>query len=108
MSHRTLEETTPGASRTASVLADIGGDVGAAILYVPARLAGLEIEIRPMGADWDGTHTGVRERHVNGTVVWAAFFGSLAAGRYELRVREHPSRSTELDVVGGEVAQARW
>ena len=30
----------------------------------PRTLAGLEIEIRPVGEPWDGTHTAVRERHL--------------------------------------------
>ena len=101
-------EPVHGPSEAGSVVADIGGDVGAAILHVPASLAGREIEIRPAGTEWDGTHTGVRERHVNGAVIWAAFFGSLRAGRYELRVRGDASRTLELDVAGGRVTEARW
>jgi hypothetical protein len=102
------EETRHGPSEAGSVLADIGGDVGAAVLYVPATLAGREIEIRPAGTAWDGTHTGVRERHVEGAVIWAAFFGSLRAGRYELRVRGDESRTEVIDVAGGHVTEAEW
>jgi hypothetical protein len=101
-------ETAHGPSEAGSVLADIGGDIGAAVLHVPADLAGREIEIRPAGAEWDGTHTGVRARHVDGNVVWAAFFGSLRAGRYELRVRGDASRTRELDVAGSRVTEVRW
>src|SRR5690348_12185327 len=101
-------ETIPAPSESGSVVADIGGDVGAAILHVDAALAGREIEIRRSGRAWDGTHTGVRERHVNGGVIWAAFFGSLGAGRYEVRVRGDASRALALDVAGGQVTEARW
>jgi hypothetical protein len=101
-------EAIPAPSETGSVVADIGGDVGAAIVYVDADLAGHEIEIRPSGAAWDGTHTGIRERHVNGGVIWAAFFGSLRAGRYEVRVRGDESRTRTIDVAGGHVTEARW
>ena len=89
-------------------MADVGGEVGAAVLYVPEALAGLEIEIRPVGLPWDGTHTAVRRRDLGDSVLWAAFFGSLAAGRYELRVRENDERSLELEVRGGHVAEASW
>ena len=89
-------------------MADIGGDVGAAVLYTPETLLGSEIEIRHAGHPWDGTHTAVRERLVNGSVLWAGFFGALHAGRYELRVRGDASRSIELDVVGGVVTESRW
>ena len=104
--HHAVDE--PGASSAASVVADIGGDVGAAVLYVPEGLAGHEIEIRAAGSSWDGTHVGVRERHIGSAPVWAAFFGSLRAGRYELRIRDHDSRSVEVEVHGGGVAEARW
>jgi hypothetical protein len=108
MSHEATAEAVLEPSQAGSVLADIGGDVGAAILYLPASFAGLEIEIRAVGADWRGTHTGVRERHIGDKMIWAAFFGSLRAGRYELRRRGDPSRGIELEVIGGEVTEARW
>ena len=97
-----------GASSPASVIADIGGDIGAAVLYVPAGLTGHEIEIRAAGSPWDGTHVGVRERRIGRAPVWAAFFGSLTAGRYELRIRHHGSRTVEVEVPAGGVAEARW
>jgi len=97
-----------GASSPASVIADIGGDIGAAVLYVPERMAASEIEIRPVGRAWDGTHVGVRERRIGHAPVWAAFFGSLTAGRYEVRVRDDGTRAVELEVCGGGVAEARW
>jgi hypothetical protein len=108
MGHEALEEATLEPSQAGSVLADIGGDVGAAILHVPAAFARFEIEIRAVGTQWDGTHTGVRERHVGDKVIWAAFFGSLRAGHYELRRRGDPSRCVEVEIVGGEVTEARW
>src|SRR5262245_57681286 len=95
-------------SGPASVMTDIGGDRGAAVLYVSEELAGLEIEIRPVGAPWEGTHTAVRERHVGTSVIWAAFFGSLAVGRYEVRVKGDRERDLEIRVEGGHVAEATW
>jgi hypothetical protein len=108
MGHHHRVEALPGPSAAASVLTDIGGTVGAAVLYVPESLAGLEIEIRSAGGAWDGTHTAVRERHVGASVIWAAFFGSLAAGRYELRVRADRRRVLDLEVCGGHVAEVSW
>jgi len=97
-----------GPSATASVMTDIGGERGAAVLYVPEALAGLEIEIRRVGTEWDGAHTAVRERHVGSSVIWAAFFGSLAADCYEVRVKGDPGRELELQVEAGHVAEATW
>jgi hypothetical protein len=107
--HQHTVEAVPGPSSTASVLTDIGGDVGAAVVYVPERLVGLEIEIRPTGADWDGTHTAVRERHLGDhTVICAAFFGSLGAGGYDVRIRGDHRRELALEVHGGRVTEASW
>ena len=101
-------EAALGPSGPASVMTDIGGEMGAAVLYVPEALAGLEIEIRRVGERWDGTHTAVRERHVGASVIWAAFFGSLVAGCYEVRVKGDGERHLELRVDGGHVAEATW
>jgi hypothetical protein len=108
MDHPHDTEVPHGPSGPASVMADVGGDVGAAVLYVPGTLAGLEIEIRPVGSPWNGAHTAVRERRLGDSVIWAAFFGSLAAGRYEVRVRGDGERDLELEVRGGHVAEATW
>ncbi len=108
MTHHDDSEAALGPSGPATVMTDIGGDRGAAVLYVPEELVGREIEIRPVGAPWDGTHTGVRKRHVGTSAIWAAFFASLAAGRYEVRVRGDRARSLELRVEGGHVAEATW
>jgi hypothetical protein len=108
MSHHHDSEAALGPSGPATVMTDIGGDQGAAVLYVPEELAGLEIEIRSVGEPWDGTHTAVRERDLGASVIWAAFFGSLAAGCYEVRVKGDHERGRELRVEGGHVAEATW
>jgi hypothetical protein len=108
MTHHHEGEEALGPSGMATVMTDIGGDRGAAVLYVPEELAGCEIEIRPVGAHWDGTHTAVRERQLGTSVIWAAFFGSLTAGRYEVRVKGERGRDVELRVEAGHVAEATW
>jgi hypothetical protein len=66
---------------------DIGPGRGALVVYAPESLLGEEIEIRPHGEDWAGAHTAVRARHVGDRVLYAGVFGSLAAGRYDFRLR---------------------
>src|ERR1700722_3173421 len=78
------------------VIVDIGGDAGAAVICNPSELVGAEIEIRAAGTEWGGSHPGVWERQGPGTATTAAVFGSLRAGRYELRIKdtagtEHPA-----------------
>ena len=53
-------EENLGPSGEASVVLDIGPHAGALVLYTEAELAGAEIEIRPGGGAWTGTHTAVR------------------------------------------------
>ena len=80
-------EATPGPSEAGSVVLDIGTGAGAAVVRTDADMCGLELEIRRAGEDWDGRHMAVRRRDGAGMAQFAAVFGGLAAGRYELRVR---------------------
>ena len=101
-------EPVHGPTGPATVMADVGGDTGAAVVYTPGELAGCELEIRRMGDAWDGTHTAVRERHVGRTTLWAGFFGALPAGDYEVRVRDDASRAIDVGIVGGAVTETSW
>ncbi len=95
-----------GPSEKGSVLLDIGGDVGAAIVRTPASLVGCEIEIRRCGTAWDGTHVAVRERRVSGAAVHAALFSGLGHGDYEVRIRgEADSPTVTFTVEGGRVGE---
>jgi hypothetical protein len=97
-----------GPSERGSVVVDVGGEVGAAIVSTPASLIGYEIEIRRRGAPWDGTHVAVRERHVAGGLVYAALFSGLGQGHYEVRLRgvvDGPA--TDVNVEGGRVSKTR-
>ncbi len=99
-------EHTLDPSEAGSVVLDIGGDVGAVIVAAPASLAGQEIEIRPCGSGWDGTHVAVRARHLPGGPIHAALFEALRAGQYEVRIRaqEDEGPTTTFVIEGGRVA----
>ncbi len=97
-----------GPSEKGSVVVDIGGDVGAAIVSTPASLLGSEIEIRRCSTAWDGTHVAVRERQVSGGVMHAALFSGLESGTYEVRRRDDAaSPVATFKVEGGRVSAAR-
>jgi hypothetical protein len=89
---------------------DIGGDIGAAVVRVPASLDGEEIEIRPETGEWTGRHVAVRARPMPDRMIYAAFFESLLAGRYLVRVRFGPPGAVEvpLEVTGAHVTQVSW
>lgn len=98
-----------GPSEEGSVVVDIGGDVGAAIVSTPASLVGSEIEIRRCDTAWDGTHVAVRERHVTGGVLHAALFPGLEYGTYEVRRKGDPaSPVATFSVEGGRVSATRF
>jgi len=97
-----------GTSEVGSVVLDIGGDLGAAIVHTPATLAGSEIEIRRGGTAWNGTHVAVRARSVPGGEVYAALFPGLQRGSYEVRVRgDDNGLVAAVDVEGATVSETR-
>jgi hypothetical protein len=103
--HTPHPEQPPEAAGT--VIVDIGGNAGAAVITTPRELAGAEIEIRPAGTEWDGSHTAVWERQGPGITTTAAVFGSLRAGRYELRIKDAPGTEHPAPVVVAP-AQVTW
>ncbi len=104
------EGRRPGTSEPGTVVLDIGGAVGAAVVYVDADFDGSEIEIRRAGSPWDGTHTAVRPRRLASRTTYAGVFESLATGRYELRRRggDPTGVVVAIEVHGGAVTEARW
>jgi hypothetical protein len=102
-------ESLPEPGGTGSVVLDIGGDVGAAVVTAPVSLAGTEVEIRRRGARWDGTHVTVRARHLSDGVVHAAIFQSLTRGGFEVRVRGSGPNGpiTAFEVKGGRVTSTQ-
>jgi hypothetical protein len=102
-------ESVPPPSGEATVVLDIGGDRGAAIVFTPSSLEGSEIEIRPSGESWAGVHTGVRPRHLRDGVCFAAVFGTLDAGEYQLRVKGSRSGPImSIGVTGGSISEGSW
>ncbi len=91
-------------------MVDIGGDVGAAIVWTSLELQGTEIEIRRLPAAWDGSHTAVRERQTGSGLRPAALFGSLPSGDYELRRRPPEPGGVVVAVVveGARVVEVSW
>ena len=92
------------------VVLDIGGDFGAAVVRTSEELDGSEIEIRRLPSPWDGTHVAVRSRPTSGRPVYAAVFGHLREGSYELRLCPATVGSPvhTFEVVGGGVVESSW
>lgn len=89
-----------------TVVLDIGGDIGALIIYVEAELHGREIEVSQRGSA-KRVHVEVLERRINRRPVFSAVFPGLHAGEYEIwENARKPSGS--ITIVGGKVATVDW
>jgi hypothetical protein len=122
----------PHAGKGSSVLLDIGGDIGALVIAMPAELDGEEIELRPSGQREPGHEPGHEHGHEHGhghghghghafphvavvprpspdgEIVHSAVFFEVPEGTYELYVRpDGPVRLT-VEVSGGVVTEASW
>ena len=100
----TVDPHTLAPSRDATVVADIGSDVGALVLYTPPEWCGVEIDIEPTGRRDRRSHVAVRERQLVTGSVFAAFYPSLAAGEYTLLVPA-PDGPCSVTIEGGRVTE---
>lgn len=105
-----------------AVLLDIGGDVGALVVTMPAALEGVEVEIRPTGSHWHDDdhghghghghphhpHVAVVNRPVADDQVPSLVFPELLEGSYELYEKNTRDVHLTVRVRGGEVATATW
>jgi hypothetical protein len=97
---------SPEAVQSASVILDIGGDVGALIVYTKEELLGREVEVSRKSNAARRTHTDVLERRVQGRLVYAAVFAELPAGDYTLWKNNQPD--DEVTIAGGGIAEVDW
>ena len=108
---------------------DIGGDIGALILYADAEYLDREIEVSPLDAEHaehdhgpagehghghehghehgHRTHTAIHERRAGGSVTYAGIYPELRAGTYRIWT-DDPSLPDRVTIVGGEVAEVDW
>lgn len=109
----------PHAGKGSSVLLDIGGDVGALVVEMPAALEGEEIELRGLhhhaghghghGPGHGLPHVAVVPRtSPDGQVIHSAVFFEVTQGSYELYVRPSGEVQLTVEVTGGAVTHARW
>jgi hypothetical protein len=83
---------------------DIGGEVGALVVYLPAMTPSGELDIAPDG-DLDARfHTGVHDRLLGSATVPVAVFPEVVAGTYTLLDDALVPFAT-VAVTGGEVAE---
>jgi hypothetical protein len=95
-----------------SVLLDIGDDVGAVVVEMPAELVGVEVEIRPLEAQDHGhvhhPHVAVVNRPVVGGQLPSLVFPEVREGTYGLYEKHGTVRRLIVIVAGGQVTGAEW
>jgi len=85
-----------------SVVLDIGGDVGAVIVYLGDQPVAEELDIQPVGSPAGRFHTGVHDRMVDGVTTRVAVFPEVQTATYELLDRDGTPFAA-VEAAGGEV-----
>ena len=99
-----------------AVLLDIGGDIGALVVEMPAGMVDVEVEIRPARAGTGAPghdaghhpHVAVVARRVRTGTVPSLVYPELAAGSYELYRKGTDRVEMTARVEGGRVTRATW
>jgi hypothetical protein len=111
MSHTHGAPENPWAGQ-GSVLLDIGGDVGALVVEMPASLTGVEVEIRPSGVALDRSvhlpHVAVVDRPVGGRSVPSLVYPDVVEGDHELLLKGSDHVEMVVSVRGGQVTETSW
>jgi hypothetical protein len=103
----------PHAGKGSSVPLDIGGDIGALVIQLPAELEDQEIELRPIGHGHGHGHhlphvAVVPRPAADGTIVHSAVFHQVTQGSYQLAVLPDGPVELTVPVHGGRVTEATW
>ena len=103
-----MTEPVAGPSGPGTVVLELGAEIGALILYAPAKLDGAEIEIsRDDDPGARRTHSQVRQRHMATVTRYAAVYPGLQAGPYTIWRDEH-SPAAAVTIIGGRVTSCHW
>jgi hypothetical protein len=106
--HSAPERSAPapenGVAPGMSPLLDIGGDVGAMIVYLDRPTPSGELVAQPPGRPREHFHTGVHPRDMGGTTVQVAVFPEVVEGVYDL-LDPDGQPMARISVTGGHVTE---
>jgi hypothetical protein len=92
----------PGSGPPEAVVLDIGGDVGALIVYTTESRIGTEVDLTPVGAPRSHhVHTMIRRRRLADRDVAAGVYPELVEGRYTVWGDDAPLG--DVEITGGRV-----
>ncbi len=110
MSAATAHAENPFAGQ-GSVLLDIGDDVGALVVTMPAGMEGVEVEIRPAQprpGHVHHPHVAVVNRPTQSGDVPSLVFPEVRQGSYGLHLKETDEVRLLVSINGGEVTSVEW
>ena len=106
-SHEHAPETQPSNLGLGAPVLDIGGDIGALVLYTTEDLESLEIDVSPTTDPDHRTHTQIHKRTVNGRTFWAGVYAQLKEGDYQVWW-DDPACQRSFTITGGAVTELDW
>jgi len=83
---------------------DIGGSVGALVVYLDGPTPSGELEARPLGDSSGRFHTGVHPRELSGRISYVALYPEVECGTYEI-LDDVLQPIALIDVDGGAVTE---
>jgi len=83
---------------------DIGGSVGALVVYLDGPTPSGELEARPLGDPGGRFHTGVHPRELFGRITYVALYPEVECGTYEI-LDEALEPIAVIEVDGGAVTE---
>jgi hypothetical protein len=87
------------------IVLDIGGEIGALIIYTRAEMCGQQIDVSPQGNPVvKRIHTDVLERRIAGRPVFAAVFPELPEGDYHT----WSDPTATFSIAGGRITELDW
>jgi hypothetical protein len=89
------------------VVLNIGGDIGALVLYTGPEYREREIEVSLVGHDDERTHTAIHERQFAGRVAFAGVYPELREGDYRVWT-DDPTLPDRVTIRGGEISELDW
>jgi hypothetical protein len=100
-----FEDSGPRSGPPDALVLDIGGDVGALIIYADEACLGSEIDLTPVGARQSHLiHTMVRRRRATNRDIIAGLFPELREGRYTVWGLDGGPIG-EVTIVGGQISE---
>ena len=89
-----------------ALVLDIGGDIGAVVIYADEACLGWEVDLTPVGVPRSHhLHTMVRRRRATGRDVIAGLYPHVPAGSYIVWGQGSSGPLGRVEVVGGRVSE---